>query len=94
MKIYYILDEHSLVHPVCDFRPDMEPESEWSYGEIDDMAYEEHGIPVYKEVNGNVVPRSEEEIQEDIDELPVPEPTEAEQLRADVDYLLMIIDEE
>lgn len=36
--------------------------------------YEEHGIPVYKYKNGEIVERSSAEIQADIDELSPPRP--------------------
>lgn len=52
----------------------------------------EDGIYNYKYENGEVVERTEEEIEADRQALAniVSTPTELEQLRADVDYLLML----
>lgn len=49
--------------------------------------YTEDGIPRYKLEEGKAVERTEEEIEADRAALPEPEPTEAEQLRADVDFI-------
>ena len=89
MKIFYKIAEHSCVVPVCDWREDIEPDEDWKVGEIAGNAYEDHGIPLYKDVDGSITPRTATEIQADIDALPIPEPTETEQLRADVDFLTM-----
>lgn len=89
MKIFYIVDDNDLVIPVCDWAEDIEPEEDWKVAEIEGKAYESHWVPLYKDVNGVVVARTAEEIQADIDEIPFPEPTETDQLRADVDYLTM-----
>ena len=88
MNIFFTIDERNLVYPCCDDNG-QDGEPEWIRGSIDDNAYEEHGIPRYKYVGDSCVLRSNAEIQADIDELPVPEPTETEQLRADVDFLTM-----
>lgn len=58
-------------------------------GEFNWPFYEEHGIPLYKYENGQCVRRTAEEVQADIDAIPLPEPTETEQLRADMDFLTM-----
>ena len=89
MKIYYTIDEHDRIIPVCDWTEDLTPEAGWHIGELSGNAYEEHGIPLYKDVSGVITARTAEEIQADIEDLPIPEPTEAEQLRADVDFLTM-----
>lgn len=89
MKIFYITDEQNRVEPACDWRDDIVPEPEWLVGEIESPAYEEHGIPLWKRENGVCVRRTPAEIQADIDALPIPEPTETDQLRADVDFLTM-----
>lgn len=89
MKIFYTINENNCVIPVSDWHEDIDPDESWHVGEIDGSAYEEHGIPLYKENNGVVVQRTQEEIDADIDALPTPEPTEVEQLRADIDYLTM-----
>ncbi len=94
MKIFFTIDEFSRVIPVCDWRENIEAEDNWRVGEINGNAYESHGIPLYKYADGSITARSESEIQSDIDALPIPEPTEAELLRADIDYLLMITEEE
>ena len=49
--------------------------------------YTEDGIPLYRWEGGQVVRRSEEEVQADRAALPAPAPSEQERLRADVDFL-------
>ena len=89
MKIFYIVDEYSRVIPCCDWSENTVPEEDWRIGQLDGAAYEEHGIPLYKEADGIISRRTAAEVQADIDALPIPEPTETEQLRADVDFLTM-----
>ena len=89
MKIFYILDEENRVIPVADWSESIVPDADWKVTEIDGDAYGENWIPMYKEEEGEVVARTEDEIQADIDDIPWPEPTEEEQLRADVDFLTM-----
>ena len=89
MKIYYTIDSQSRVYPACDWRGDIEPDTDWKVGEIEGNAYEDHGIPLWKYEKGSITARSIAEIQADIDALPIDEPTETEQLRADVDFLTM-----
>lgn len=48
------------------------------------------GIPLYKWDGSQVVHRTEEEIEADLDAIPVPPPSAQEQLRADVDFLLVM----
>lgn len=52
-----------------------------------------HMIPFYKYENGEVIRRTQEEIDADIAAIPVPvpEPAETERLRADVDYLAIMM---
>lgn len=50
--------------------------------------YTMNGIPRYRWDGYAAVLRSEEELEADREALPEPEPTEHEQLRADVDFLL------
>lgn len=52
--------------------------------------YTMDGIPLYKWDGTHVVERTEEELEADREALPEPEPTEHEQLRADVDFLLVM----
>ena len=92
MKIFYTTDEQSRVFPCCDWREDIEPEESWKVGEMPGAAYEEHGIPLYKEVNDEITARTQAEIDADIAALPKPEPTELERLRADIDYIMMMED--
>ena len=92
MKIFYTTDEQSRVFPCCDWREDIEPGEDWKVGDMPGAAYEEHGIPLYKEENGEITVRSQEEIAADIAALPVPEPTELDRLRADIDYIMMMED--
>lgn len=94
IKVYYIVDDNNRVYPICDWSEDIEPDESWYVGEIEAPAYEEHGIPLWKESGGQCVRRTDEEVKADVDALPVPEPTEEEKLRADVDYLLMLADGE
>ena len=47
----------------------------------------EDGIPRYKWEDGQVLPRTREEIAADRAAIPAPPPTAQEQLRADVDFL-------
>lgn len=60
-------------------------------GEENPQLLSAFGIPLYKYVDGEVVQRSQEELDADYDELAkqeVPDTiTEMEQLRADVDYI-------
>ena len=63
-------------------------------GEISRIMSEENpslwtmdGIPLYRYEDGEVLPRTEEEIAADRAAIPEPPPTAQEQLRADVDFL-------
>lgn len=55
---------------------------------FDGGLYTMDGIPRYKWDSSAVVLRSDEELEADRAARPEPEPTEQEQLRADVDFLL------
>ena len=55
---------------------------------FDGGLYTMDGIPRYRLDGTQVVERTEEELEEDRAARPAPEPTEQEQLRADVDFLL------
>lgn len=94
MQIYFTVDDDNRLIPVCDYNESIEPNDNWFTGEISAPAYEEHGIPLWKYENGACAERTTAEIQADIDALPEVEPTEEEQLRADVDFILMMIGEE
>ena len=62
-------------------------------GEENPALYDwEYMIPLYKYENGEVIRRSKTEVNADIAAIPVlvPEPTETERLRADVDYLAIM----
>ena len=95
MKIYFTVDEKNRVYPCCDWSADIEPDEGWIEGALPDgsPAMEAHGVPLWKYVDDAIVKRTDAEVQEDIDAIPVPEPTEIEQMRADVDYLLMLAEE-
>lgn len=54
--------------------------------------YTEDGIPLYRWTGAEAVTRTEAEIEADRAELPAPEPTELEKLRADVDFLMIMED--
>lgn len=53
--------------------------------------YTMDGIPLYKYVDGEVIARTEEEISADRAALPPPPPSAQEQLRADVDFLSVML---
>lgn len=59
-------------------------------GEENPPIYTMDGIPLYKWDGSHVVHRTEEEIETDRAAIPEPPPSEQEQLRADVDFLLAI----
>lgn len=56
-------------------------------GEENPSLWTMEGIPLYKYEDGEVLPRTEEEISSDRAAIPEPPPTAQEQLRADVDYI-------
>lgn len=89
IKIIYIVDQFNRVIPISDWNEETELRDNWYVGDIELPAYEEHGIPLYKYENGQCIRRTAEEVQADIDTIPLPEPTEMEQLRADMDFLTM-----
>lgn len=93
MQIYFTVDDDNRVIPVCDYDESIEPEADWILGEITAPAYNEYGIPLYKYEDEACTERTEDEVQTDIDALPVVI-SEEEQLRADVDYILMMIGED
>lgn len=57
-------------------------------GEENPSLYDQDMIPFYKWDGKKVVPRTEKEIEDDRSAIPPIPPSELEQLRADVDYLL------
>lgn len=57
---------------------------------FDGGLYTDDGIPRYKYDGGECVLRTDAELSADRAARPAPAPTEVEQLRADVDYLLMM----
>ena len=63
-------------------------------GEENPFLYEEHMIPLYKYDNGEVIKRTTEEIEADIDALPEPEivPSQLDQIEAQVTYTAMMTD--
>ena len=52
-----------------------------------DALYTNDGIPRYKLVDGHAQERTTEEISADIAAIPMPPPTEQEQIRADIDFI-------
>lgn len=56
-------------------------------GEENPPLYTVDGVPLYKYDDGQIVPRTEEEIAADRAAIPAPPPSAQEQLRADVDFL-------
>lgn len=93
MKIYFTVDEKNRITPCCDWTEEIIPREDWKVGEIESPAYNAQSIPLWKYENGTCLRRTASEVQADIDELPVKPPTEQELLRADVDFLLMMIEE-
>lgn len=59
-------------------------------GEENPPIYDIDGIPLYKYVDGEVVPRVNEEIEADRAAIPAPPPSPQEQLRADVDFIAIM----
>ncbi len=104
MKVYAVIDERNRVLTaqseewITDLDSGNWHETDAEYEENYENSHmpfeEEHGIPIYKLVGKTIIRRSEEEILADIGCLPHAEPTELEMLRADIDYLLMIMEEE
>lgn len=92
-KIFFTVDQETRVIPLCDWGENVESDPDWIVGDIPGIAYESHGIPLYKYVSGEIVQRTSEEIEADINALPPEEPSEQEMLRADVDFLLMLMEE-
>lgn len=95
MKVYIKVDEQNRVFPCCEWFAGIEPDPDWILVNIAEgtRPYEEHGVCLWKYVNGELVSRSSQEIMADINAIPIPEPTPEEILRADVDYLLMITED-
>ena len=56
-------------------------------GEENPALYDGRGIPLYKWDGARVSARSQEEIDADYAAMPEPNPTEQEQMRADIDFL-------
>lgn len=56
-------------------------------GEENPNLYTYDFLPLYKWENGQVIARTEEEIEAQRAQIPPPPPSEQEQLRADVDFL-------
>lgn len=56
-------------------------------GEENPPLYTMNGIPLYKYVDGEVIPRTEAEVAADRAAIPAPPPSAQEQMRADIDFL-------
>lgn len=93
MKIFYETDEQNRIIPICDWDESIIPNDSWQIGDITGNAYNEYAIPLWKSVNGHCVKRTENEIQNDINNLIKTEPTTYEIFRADIDYILMLLGE-
>jgi len=61
---------------------------------LDKLVYESHGIPQYKYVDGEIVERTQAEIDADIAAIPTPTPTQEEKNKANIDYIAMMTDVE
>lgn len=88
INIIFTIGAKNCVYPCADDNG-QELEQGQYRGTIGGNAYEEHGIPQWKYMNGACVERTQQEIDEDIADLPIPEPTEIDQMQADIDYLTM-----
>lgn len=60
-------------------------------GEENPSIWTMDGIPMYKYIDGEITPRTSEEIEDERAKLPPAPPSEMEQLRADVDFALAMI---
>lgn len=90
MKIYFKVDDVNRIVNCCEWYEDIEPDADWLVGDFEDgILQEEHGIPIYKYVDNEIIHRTDAEIQADIDDLPVPESTDIERMQADIDFLTM-----
>lgn len=89
MKIFFSVDSANRIFPCCDWSEEITPSQDWLVGNLSGDAYEGHGIPKWKYIGGSIVARTQQEIEADIADLPIPEPTEMEQMQADIDYLTM-----
>lgn len=61
-------------------------------GEENPPLFDRHGFPLYKWENGQVAARTAEELEADRSVLPVPGPTQAERLEAQVIYTAIMTD--
>lgn len=59
-------------------------------GEENPSIYDMDGIPLYKYVDGMVIARTEDEIEDDRLAIPPAPPSPMEQLRADVDFIAIM----
>lgn len=59
-------------------------------GEENPYLYDMNWIPLYKWDGSKIISRSESEIEKEYSVIPPPPPSEMEQLRADVDFLLVM----
>lgn len=64
----------------------------YSDGEENPPIYTEDGIPMYKWDGSQILHRTEEEIEAERALIPPPPPSAQDQLRADVDFLLVMGD--
>lgn len=84
---------------LCANPNDMTGNTGWEQAEVPedfdiDLLYDSHGAALYKLIDGELVTRTEEERQADWPE-PEPIPVDPQrQLRADVDYIAMMMEVE
>lgn len=103
MKVYAVIDERNRVLTaqseewITDLDSGNWHETDAEYEENYEISHmpfdEEHGIPIYKLVGKTITPRTEQEILVDIANDTHEEVSEMDQLRADVDYLLMLMEQ-
>lgn len=91
MRIYFTVDEKNRVFPCCDWNESIVPDPDWIDSRVHDdwLAYNDYGIPLLKYSGGIIIQRTAAEIAEDMADLPPDEPTEMDQVHADIDFLTM-----
>lgn len=103
MKVYAVIDDRNRVLTaqseqwITDLDSGHWHETDAEYEENYENSHmpfdDEHGIPVYKLVGKTITPRTDQEIFADIVTEPNAGLTDMDQLRADVDYLLMLMEQ-
>ena len=88
MKFFYSLDENNNVCAEQWWDEYTIPEKNWKIADIEGAIFTTNLIPLYKEINGEIIHRNENEVYSDV-LATLPPPTEKEILKANVDFLTM-----